>query len=205
MIRTNLSTRPFYNERAVMLVLAIAAVLVLVFTVFNVTRLVALSRRQGTVGAAADQSERSARDLRQKASAARASVDQKRLAAIASAAHEANGLIDGRVFSWTELFNRFEATLPAGVRISAVRPSVDQEGSVIMTIAVVARSVDEVDAFIEALEATEAFGDLLSREERFNDEGLLEATLRGFYRPGRGTNPPSEPVSLESASPEARQ
>jgi len=125
-------------------------------------------------------------------------------AAIAAAAHEANGLIDGRVFSWTELFNRFEATLPAGVRISAVRPSVDQEGRVIMNITVVARSVDEVDAFIEALEATEAFGDLLSREERFNDEGLLEATLRGFYRPGR-TDPPSEPVSSESASPETRQ
>jgi len=65
MIRTNLSTRPFYNERAVMLVLAIAAVLVLVFTVFNASRLVALSRRQGTIGAAADQSEGSARDLRQ--------------------------------------------------------------------------------------------------------------------------------------------
>jgi Tfp pilus assembly protein PilN len=205
MIRTNLSTRPFYNERAVMLVLAIAAALVLVLTVFNVTRLVALSRRQATIGAMADQSERSARDLREKAGAARASVDQKRLAAIASATHEANGLIDRRVFSWTELFNRFEATLPAGVRISAVRPSVDQEGHVIMTIAVVARSVDDVDAFIEALEGTEAFGDLLSREERFNDEGLLEATLRGVYQPGRGTDAPSEPLSSDSASPEARQ
>jgi hypothetical protein len=51
-----------------------------------------------------------------------------------------------------------------------------------MTIAVVARSVDDVDAFIEALEGTHAFEDLLSREERFNDEGLLEATLRGVYR-----------------------
>jgi hypothetical protein len=43
--------------------------------------------------------------------------------------------------------------------------------------------VDDVDAFIEALEGTHAFEDLLSREERFNDEGLLEATLRGVYRP----------------------
>jgi hypothetical protein len=56
-----------------------------------------------------------------------------------------------------------------------------------MTVAVVARSVDDVDAFIEALEGTQAFGDLLAREERFNDAGLLEATLRGVYRSDRAS------------------
>ncbi len=195
MLRTNLSTRPFYNERAVTLALAIVAVFVLAATVLNVTRLVALSRRQAAVGGAADRADANARALRQKANVARGSVDQARLAAVAAAAHEANALIDRRVFSWTELFNRFEATLPAGVRIAAVRPSVDQEGRLIITIAVVARSVDDVDAFIEALEGTDAFGDLLSREERFNEEGLLEATLRGVYRSGRaaGTRAASAP------------
>lgn len=185
MLRTNLSTRPFYNERAVTLALVFAAILVLALTVLNVTRLVALSRRQAAVGAAAEQAERSARDLRQKAAAARATVDPARLAAVAAAAHEANALIDRRVFSWTELFNQFEATLPPGVRIAAVRPSVDQQGRLVMTIAVVARSVEDVDAFIEALEGTDAFGDLLSREERFNEDDLLEATLRGLYHPRR--------------------
>jgi Tfp pilus assembly protein PilN len=199
MLRTNLSTRPFYNERAVILALTVAGLLVLAFTMMNVTRLVALTRRQASIGAAADQAERSARDLRQRAAAARGTVDQARLAAVAAAAHEANALIDRRVFSWTDLFNRFEATLPAGVRIAAVRPSVDQQGRLIMTIAVVARSVDDVDTFIEALEGTGAFGDLLSREERFNEEDLLEATLRGVYRPGRA------PVKPDGAVPESSQ
>ena len=199
MLRTNLSTRPFYNERAVIVALTVAGLLVLAFTVMNVTRLVALTRGQASIGAAADQAERSARDLRQKAAAARGSVDQARLAAVAAAAHEVNALIDRRVFSWTELFNRFESTRPAGVRIAAVRPSVDQQGRLIMTIAVVARSVDDVDAFIEALEGTRAFGDLLSREERFNEEGLLEATLRGVYRPDRAPAPP------DTAAPESSQ
>jgi hypothetical protein len=198
MLRIDLSTRPFYNERAVMLALAVIAMVVLVCTIVNVTALVALTRRQSTVAAEADQAERSARDLRQKAGTARRSVDQARLAAVAAAAHEANSLIDRRVFSWTELFNRFEATLPAGVRIAAVRPSVDPDGRLIMTVAVVARSVDDVDAFIEALEGTHAFGDLLAREERFNDEGLLEATLRGVYRPAGAS------ASAEPAGPEAR-
>jgi hypothetical protein len=197
MLRTDLSTRPFYNERAVTLALSVVAVVVLVCTVLNVAALVALSRRQSTLAAAADQAERTARDLRQQAATARRSVDQARLAAIADAAHEANALIDRRVFSWTELFNRFEATLPSGVRIAAVRPSVDAEGRLIMTVAIVARSVDDVDAFIEALEATHAFGDLLAREERFNDAGLLEATLRGVYRSERAS------ASAEPAQPES--
>ena len=143
----------------------------------------------------ADRADASARALRQKANVARGSVDQARLAAVAAAAHEANALIDRRVFSWTELFNRFEATLPAGVRIAAVRPSVDQEGRLIITIAVVARSVDDVDAFIEALEGTDAFSDLLSREERFNEEGLLEATSARGVPLGRaaGTRAASAP------------
>jgi Tfp pilus assembly protein PilN len=183
MLRINLSTHPFYNERAVTLVLAALVIIVLGFTAVNVTRVVALTRSQAGVRAAADKAERDARELRQKAAAARGSVDQARVAAIAAAAEEANTLIDRRVFSWTELFNRFEATLPPDVRIAAVRPTVDQQGRLVMTIAVVARSVDDVDAFIEALEGTHAFEDLLSREERFNDEGLLEATLRGVYRP----------------------
>jgi Tfp pilus assembly protein PilN len=198
MLRTNLSTRPFYNERAITLALAVLAIAVLAFTVLNVTRLVALTGRQSAIGAVAGQAEGRARELRQKAVAARGSVDQARLAAVAAAAHEANALIDRRVFSWTELFNRFEATLPPGVRIAAVRPSVDQQGRLVMSIAVVARSVDDVDAFIEALEGTRAFGDVLSREERFNEEGLLEATLRGVYGPGRDATPP-EPRTPESS------
>jgi hypothetical protein len=191
MLRTNLSTRPFYNERAVTLALAVFAAIIVVVTILNVTRLVSLSREQAAFGAAAEQADRRARDLRQKASAARSSVDQARLATLAAAAHEANTLIDRRVFSWTELFNRFETTLPPDVRIAAVRPSIDENGRLVMTIAVVARSVEAVDTFIEALENTQTFEGVFSREERFNDDGLLEASLRGLYRPGTHGAPPS--------------
>ena len=44
MLRTNLSTRPFYNERAVHVAVALAALLVLAITVLNVVRIVSLSR-----------------------------------------------------------------------------------------------------------------------------------------------------------------
>ena len=43
MLRTNLSTRPFYNQRAVHLLLALAGVVVVVLTAFNAIRIIALS------------------------------------------------------------------------------------------------------------------------------------------------------------------
>ena len=52
MLRTNLSTRPFYNERLVHLVLLLAAVLVAAVTVLNVVTLVRLSRQNTTLSAA---------------------------------------------------------------------------------------------------------------------------------------------------------
>ena len=40
MLRTNLSTRPFYNERAVQMALVAAAVLILAVTAFNAIELI---------------------------------------------------------------------------------------------------------------------------------------------------------------------
>ena len=40
MLRTNLSTRPFYNERIIHLLIALAGVIILGITVFNAVRVV---------------------------------------------------------------------------------------------------------------------------------------------------------------------
>jgi Tfp pilus assembly protein PilN len=184
MLRTNLSTRPFYNERLVLVALLASAVLIGVFTLFNVTELVSLSSRYTTLAAEVEQAQHRATEVRQQAGRVRASIDPVRLEAVSQAAHEANQLIDRRTFSWTGLFNQFEATLPAGVRITAVKPLVDPDGRFIVSMTVVGRRVEDINAFIEALEKTSEFSAVLSREERTNEEGLLEATLQGTYLPG---------------------
>ena len=171
MLRTNLSTRPFYNERLVLVALLASAVLIGVFTLFNVTELVSLSSRYTTLAAEVEQAQHRATEVRQQAGRVRASIDPVRLEAVSQAAHEANQLIDRRTFSWTGLFNQFEATLPAGVRITAVKPLVDPDGRFIVSMTVVGRRVEDINA-------------VLSREERTNEEGLLEATLQGTYLPG---------------------
>jgi type IV pilus assembly protein PilN len=182
-IRTNLSTRPFYNERAVHTWLLLAAALVAVATLFNVTRVLRYSRSDTRLAGEASRDEARAGDLRQQAARLRGSVDPKQIDFASNEARRANDLIDRRTFSWTELFNKFETTLPDDVRITSVRPRLDKRG-IVLSVSVVARGVDDVHTFINRLSATGAFRDLLTVEERENEAGLLESSLESIYVPG---------------------
>jgi hypothetical protein len=189
MLRANFSTRPFYNERVVNLLLLVAAVLVLGLTVFNVSRIVSLSNQNTELLARAGEAELRARQLRSAAQQVRRTLDVKQIQTVSASAREANTIIDRRLFSWTELFNHFETTLPDEVRIAAFRPKVDESGAVILAVTVVGRRVEDIDRFMGALEATHAFTGVLSREERTTESGELLAVLDVRYVPDQATAP----------------
>ena len=185
MIRTNLSTRPFYNERAVQLVLLGVGLVVLAATLFNVTRIIQLSRQDTQLATQAASDEARAKDLLASAARRRASVDPRAIELASVDARQANDLIDRRTFSWTELFNRFEMTLPDEVRITAVRPKIDPKRGTVIMIAVIARGVDDVNQFIDNLEATGAFAQLVRVDEHVeeNQQNQWLATIEGIYKP----------------------
>ena len=186
MIRTNLSTRPFYNERIVRLWLVAIALATLAATAFNVSRVMRYSRSDTRLATQASQDESRVRELHQEAVRLRASVDPKQVDFAAADARQANDLIDRRTFSWTELFNRFETTLPDDVRIASVKPRVDRDRGIILTVNVSAKTVDDVGAFIKNLEDTGAFVNVRPVEERNDETGLLISTLETVYLPSAG-------------------
>jgi hypothetical protein len=192
MLRANVATRPFYNERIVNLVLLVAAVLVLGLTVFNVSRILSLSSQNTRLLARAGEAEMRARQLRSAAQQMRRTLDVKQIQTVSASAREANAIIDRRLFSWTELFNHFETTLPAEVRIAAFRPKVDASGDVILSVTVVGRRVEDIDRFMGALEETRAFTGVLSREERTTESGELLAVLDVRYVPEQASAPAGE-------------
>lgn len=181
-LRTNLATRPFYNERAVQAAIVAVALLVVAATFVNVWQLVSLTRRDRALGAQTAAADARARTLRQQIAQARSGLDGARLTAVAAAVREANAVIDGRTFSWTALLNWLETTLPPDVRISSITPRVDADGRFILAVAVEGESVEAIDTFLSALEATGRFDELLVRQERETDEGTIKATAEGFYR-----------------------
>jgi hypothetical protein len=67
------------------------------------------------------------------------------------------------------------------VRITAIDPTLTKEGLFIIQIAVQARRSEDVDQFIESLEKTGSFREMITPVESTNDDGLLEAVIRGTY------------------------
>ncbi len=192
MLQTNLSTRPFYNERAVHGVLAAVAVVLVALTAANVWQALRLSKGSGTLQAQAAKAEERAAGLRRSAAGIRRGIDAHQLELVSTGAREANALIDRRTFSWTELFNRFETTLPDNVRIVSVRPRVDRRRGTLIEIAVVARDTKDVNQFIENLEATHAFTNALTVEDRYGDNGEYQAMIEAGYNAAAAPAPKAQ-------------
>jgi Tfp pilus assembly protein PilN len=183
-IRTNLSTRPFYNDRAVTVGLVVIALVVAGATAFNVTRLLRYSRSDTRLTAQAEHDEARAADLRGAAAQLRATVDPRQIDAASVQARQANDLIDRRTFSWTELLNLFETALPPDVRITSVRPRVDRKSGTTLEITVIGRTVNDVGEFMQSLGKTGAFAGVRPVEEHENEQGMWEASLETVYTPG---------------------
>lgn len=192
MIRNNLSTRPFYNAAAVQLWLAVAAAVVVLATLFNVVQVLRYSNSNTELVTRASNDEATARELRSRAQKLRSSVDVAQVDAVSEDARQANDLIDRRTFSWTELFNRFERTLPDDVRITSVQPSIDNDRRIVLNVNVLARGVDDVNQFMENLDGTGSFLELRSRQEQTTEDGQIESALEMVYRPS-GEAAPSPP------------
>jgi Tfp pilus assembly protein PilN len=186
MIRTNLSTRPFYNERIVRLWLLLFLLIVLGATAFNVTRVLRYSRSDTQLSEQATRDETRAADLRTSAVRLRSTVDPKQIEFASVEARQANDLIDRRTFSWTEIFNLFESTLPDDVRITSFRSKVEK-GQIVLTLTIVARGAEDVSAFMDNMERTGVFSQVgATLEERINEQGQLQASLETIYHPSVG-------------------
>lgn len=181
MLRTNLSTRPFYNERLVRLGIAIVVVLTAALTAFNAAEILSLNSRNSELAGRAELAEKKAADLRAQAQVTQQSLSAKEVSAVTAAAREANELIDRRAFSWTDLFNRFEETLPADVRIVSVAPQVDRQGRMLVAVTVIARNQEAIEVFQDRLEQTGAFHGVLGRQGEAVEDGTFRSVLQGYY------------------------
>jgi hypothetical protein len=99
---------------------------------------------------------------------------------LVEARDKAKSLIERRVFSWTRFFGLIEQSIPADVMLTSVRPDI-ANSEMTVRIGVVGRGISDIGFFIEELEATGNFLDILVREEEVLDEGGYRALLVGQY------------------------
>jgi len=180
MLRTNLSTRPFYNERGVHAIAAVVGVLVLGLTAWQVVRVVALSKYKTELNTAVRRDRDEADARIKEAEQVRRGLNQKELAEVAGAAKEANELIERRTFSWTGLFNQLETTLPDDVMLTGVRPEF-KDGATLVSLDVQGRDSDDIDAFWDRLDKVGAFHDILWSAVDVGEDGLHKVQMKAVY------------------------
>lgn len=190
MIRTNLSTRPFYNERAVHAIAAIIAIVVVAIAAWQVVSIVRLSRYKTELNSAISK-HKAETDVRERdAARIRSGLDQKELAIVAGHAKEANELIGERTFSWTELFNLLESTLPDDVMLVSVRPEF-KDNVTRINLDVQGKGFEDIQAFWDRLEKTGAFHDVVWTAVNETETGLDKMQMRAVYTPAQGSARPA--------------
>ena len=197
MLRTNLSTRPFYNERAVHAIAAAVALVVLAVTAWEVVRIVRLSRYKTELNTAIRRDRNQADFLIKEAEQVRRGLNQKELALVAAAAKEANQLIEQRTFSWTALFNQLEATLPDDVMLTGVHPDFTKDGKIEVSLDIQGKNSDANDAFWDRLEKTGSFHNIQWSGLDVNEEGRHVIRMTADYTPVPGS---ARPASLTAVA-----
>jgi hypothetical protein len=71
--------------------------------------------------------------------------------------------------------------LPENVRITAVQPRLEKDGRFIIGMRVEAKEIGDLEKFLDELEMTGAFHNVLTTDEQATDDGLLEAVIEGSY------------------------
>jgi Tfp pilus assembly protein PilN len=181
MLRTNLSTRPFYNERIVHAVLAVVAVLVLAVTAWQLVRVVRLSRYKTELNGAIQRDRAQVDKLTREAADIRRGLDQKQLTLVATQAKEANTLIEMRTFSWTQLFNQLEATLPNDVMLTSVHPEFTENGVTRVNMEIQGKDEEVIDTFWQQLEKTGAFHQVDWTGVSISDTGMHRVQMSVVY------------------------
>lgn len=200
MLRANLSTRPFYNERAVHLVIGAAAFVMLALTAVNAYRVVTLSAQNTALSGGINTDHAEAEQLTSMAADIRRRINTEELQVVVNAAREANALIDQRTFSWTEFFNRIESTLPPDVMLSSIRPSVEK-GETRVTMIVLGRRAEDIDVFMEKLEATGAFEDVVPSTQDRTERGLYRVAVSSVYTGLAEPRAPAQPAGASGGGP----
>jgi hypothetical protein len=205
MLRTNLASRPFYNERGVRVGITAAIVLVGVFTAFNVLTILSLNTKNTEMAARAESAEAQTAQHQLQARTITQALNTGTVKVVQQAAQEANQLIDRRVFSWTDLFNRFEATLPENVRVSAVEPQIDRDGRMMLAVTVIARRVEDLNEFMDQLELSGGVRDVIARQDDTQQDGTLRAVIQGYYVPPAPAQAADPPATSESSGAAANR
>lgn len=181
-LHLNLASQPWQNTKPFWITVAITAAVIAILLVNNVqaawryyveteeTR-AAISEVQ----ARATAEQQAARRLQEQAE----TLDQSELM---QRVEFVNRQIIERAFSWSQLLDHLERALPNDVRLTSLRPSIEEEGPIMLSMSCIAKDQDAYVETIRQITADPYFENPYPLSEMTSGDEL-RFTLRVTYRP----------------------
>ena len=178
----NLSTRPFKPYRA-----ANFGLLTLLLILLTVSAGQVLSYQQySSLAAASRQEEQEVRADTDMVTAAVQKLNEKMTSGNAtsklSEVELLNRILIRKSFSWTRVFASLEKAMPENVRLLSLRPFLDEQEKIGLTMDVRGRTLGDATEFLRTLEQSDIFTDVsLAVQERKTTNGEVEFSLTSYY------------------------
>jgi len=185
----NLSTQPFPAYRLVNVALFVVFVLLLVVSVWQAYGFVQFSAMARDIRDNERNIRAEAESLGSHVASLNSTLDRPEASAKLSEIGFLNGLIARKDLSWTRLFANLEEMVPDNVHLVGLKPDITQNGAVTLHLDVVGRSIADVSRFIEALEKSPEFENVVVSVEQKEPNAATDVNiaLTANYFPHRET------------------
>jgi Tfp pilus assembly protein PilN len=206
----NLSTRPFKPYRAatfglltlLLVLIAVSAGQILSFQQYS--SLASVSRQEEQdVKAENDRLTAEVQKLNDKMTSGNANAKLSEVELL-------NRILIRKSFSWTRVFANLEKAMPENVRLLSLRPFLDEQERIGLTMDIRGRSLADATQFLRTLEDSAIFKDVtLAIQEKKDVNGEVEFSLTSYYaepqpKPQpRAAEAKPKPKALPSTQPKA--
>jgi Tfp pilus assembly protein PilN len=208
----NLSTRPFKPYRAatfglltlLLVLIAVSAGQILSFQQYS--SLASVSRQEEQdVKAENDRLTAEVQKLNDKMTSGNANAKLSEVELL-------NRILIRKSFSWTRVFANLEKAMPENVRLLSLRPFLDEQERIGLTMDIRGRSLADATQFLRTLEESAIFSDVtlaIQEKKDANANGEVEFSLTSYYtEPQLKPQPKAveakpKPKALPSTQPKA--
>jgi Tfp pilus assembly protein PilN len=186
----NLSTRPFSAYRLINIALAFLLVVLVVLSVWQAAGFLRYSRLANSIRAQEQETRVEAEALGKRVAELESRLDRPESTAKLNEIGFLNHLIQRKNLSWTRFFANLEDMVPDNVHLTTLTPDIAASGPITFHIGVRAKSIADVTVFLERLEQSPVFENVIVTAEQKNDANVasdVDVTLSAIYHPERDT------------------
>lgn len=181
-LHLNLASQPWQNTRPFWITVALTAAVIAILLAYNVQAAWRYYVETEETRTAISEIQMQTTSERQTARRLQEQVETLDRSDLMRRVDFVNRQIVERAFSWSQLLDHLERVLPNDVRLTTLRPTIEQDGPILLALSCISKNQDAYVDTIREITADPYFENPYPLSET-TDGGEVRFTLRVTYRP----------------------